>query len=152
MQTHTPASPSSTCVSTRQLPHGEHTFAIHPSVHPPIHPPLNYHTTKLLLCAVMLSDAAASSPPPPPPPDSSSSPLPSWLASSSVACHGGCAPSKLIDSSFFQKDVAGYQCALRSPATGGAWLAGRLLKTVIPPLMPPSWKFRIVSAKTPYAK
>lgn len=110
-----------------------HTFSIYPSVHPSIP-----QSTTLLLYAVILSDT------PPPPP--------SWLASSSVACHGGCAPSKLIDSSFFQKDVAVYQCALRSPAAGGAWLAGRLLKTVIPPLMPPSWKFRIVSAKTPYAK
>ncbi len=110
---------------------------LHPSIHPSVRPtPL----PPLLPCAVMLSDA---------PPTSS---LPSWLASSSVACHGGCAPSKLIDSSFFQKDVVGYQRTLRSPATGGAWLAGRLLKTVIPPLMPPSWKFRIVSAKTPYAK
>lgn len=78
--------------------------------------------------------------------------LPPSLASSSVACHGGCAPSKLIDSRFFQKDVPGYHGALRSRAMGDAWLAGRLLKTVIPLPMPPSWKFRIVSAKMVYAK
>lgn len=106
-----------------------HTFStIHLSIYPSPAP---------VLCAVMLSDAPL---------------LPTSLASSSVACHGGCAPSKLIGSPFFQKDVAGYHRALRSLATGGAWLAGSLLKTVIPPLMPPSWKFRIVSAKTPYAK